>query len=82
MSSLVQRLMKSGVCPNCGSAEVHAGLKVVPKGGVYGSNTIPISIWYGAILENYVCVACGYVESYISDPAKLRKIKEKWPRVK
>jgi hypothetical protein len=32
-------------------------------------------------LDNYVCVACGYVESYILDASKLRKITEKWPKV-
>lgn len=34
-----------------------------------------------ADLTTYVCTACGYVESYISDRKKLRVIAEKWDRV-
>jgi hypothetical protein len=32
-------------------------------------------------LDNYVCVACGYVESYVLDASSLGKIAEKWPKV-
>lgn len=77
-----QNLMKSGTCPNCGSSDVYAGTNITFKGGRYGSNTVPISAWYGAMLDNYVCVNCGYLESYISDRARLDKIKEKWVKVK
>mgnify|MGYP000197292417 CR=1 FL=1 len=31
-----------------------------------------------APLDNYVCINCGYVESYIADSRKLKKIKEKF----
>jgi hypothetical protein len=44
------------------------------------ANTIPITAWSNAALDNYVCVNCGYVESYIADSAKLWKIAQKWPR--
>jgi predicted RNA-binding Zn-ribbon protein involved in translation (DUF1610 family) len=74
--------VKSGTCPNCGSSEVYAGAKVGLKAGVYGSNTIPISFWYSGILDNYVCVDCGYVESYISDRARLEEVRKKWVKVK
>ena len=76
--------MKSGQCPKCGSFEVYSGAYVTNKRGNYGSNTIPVS---GGIfpqlapLDNYVCVNCGYVESYISDEEQLQRIAEKWPRV-
>ena len=75
--------MKSGRCPKCGSTEVHAGTRVSAKGGVYGSNSIPIGAlgFSYAALDNYVCATCGYVESYIADEDKLRKIALKWPRV-
>ncbi|MBZ0310188.1 MAG: hypothetical protein K8I82_29275 [Anaerolineae bacterium] len=78
--------MKSGICPKCGSKDVYAGSTLPPRGkaGPHEVNSIPITA--GVLpsvvaLDNYVCVNCGYVESYISDPAKLHKIAEHWPRV-
>jgi predicted nucleic-acid-binding Zn-ribbon protein len=76
--------MKSGQCPKCGSFDVRSGAYVPGKTGNYTSNTIPVS---GGIfarrvaLDNYVCVKCGYVESYISDEDELHRIADKWPRV-
>jgi predicted nucleic-acid-binding Zn-ribbon protein len=75
--------MKSGGCPKCGSNDVHSGEEVPVKAGLNNSNSIPIYGKYwtrSASLDNYVCVNCGYVESYISDPKILRKIAEEWPR--
>jgi hypothetical protein len=40
-----------------------------------------MTFWSAAPLDNYVCVACGYVESYVGDATKLQKIVENWPRV-
>ena len=66
--------MKDGVCPKCGSKDVHCGAKI---GRVRISNfAMP------ATLDNYVCIRCGYVESYISDTMKLFQIARKWPKVK
>ncbi len=73
--------MKNGICPKCGSKAVYSGVDVLMKGGGHGSNTIPITSWTMARLDNYVCVDCGFVESYIADREKLEKIIEKWPRV-
>ena len=75
--------MKSGVCPKCGSQEVYSGehLPRWTKQGSYWANSVPITGWNYGELDNYVCVDCGYVESYIGNRAKLHKIAEKWPRV-
>jgi predicted nucleic-acid-binding Zn-ribbon protein len=76
--------MKSGQCPKCGSFDVYSGAYVPDKSGGYGSNTIPVSgglFSRSVALDNYVCVNCGYVESYISDEEQLRRIADKWPRV-
>jgi len=70
--------MRKGQCPKCGSADVRTSSQVSNTGGHMG---IQITLWSYARLENYVCVACGYVESYIRDASKLRKITEKWPKV-
>lgn len=79
MDSKTQRGMRSGICPNCGNSEVYAGTDVKVKKGRY--NVIPIALLTEAALDNYVCVECGYVESYVADRAKLEKIKAKWQKV-
>jgi predicted nucleic-acid-binding Zn-ribbon protein len=74
--------MRSGICPKCGSSDVYAGTELgYNKSGSNYSNTIPISFWYTAALDNYVCGQCGYVESYIAKESDLRRIREKWPLV-
>ena len=73
--------MKDGICPKCGSSNVRSGVDVIMKGGGHGANTIPITAFTSARLDNYVCVDCGFVESYVADQEKLDKIIEKWPRV-
>ena len=73
--------MKDGICPKCGSDQVYTGADVLMKGCGHGSNTIPITTFTSARLDNYVCAGCGYVESYIADPYKMEKIIERWPRV-
>jgi predicted nucleic-acid-binding Zn-ribbon protein len=73
--------VKNGKCPKCGSKEVYCGDDVHPKSGPFGSNSIPVSLTSIASLDNYVCTDCGYLESYIADPAKLKEIFVKWRRV-
>ena len=73
--------MKTGICPKCSSHEVFSGAGVALKKGPFGSNSIPIGITSIAALDNLVCVECGYVESYVSDPDKLAEISRKWARV-
>ena len=73
--------MKTGICPKCSSHEVFSGAGVALKKGPFGSNSIPIGITSIAALDNLVCVDCGYVESYVSDPDKLAEISRKWARV-
>jgi hypothetical protein len=34
-----------------------------------------------ARVEDFICVACGLTESYITDRAKLDAIKKSWARV-
>jgi hypothetical protein len=74
--------MKKGKCPKCGSADVRSSLGV--KGREYGEST---AIQIGGSLlprtarvDNYICISCGYLESYVSDQKKLRLIAEHWPR--
>ena len=73
--------MKTGICPKCTSSEVYSGAGIALKKGPFGSNAIPIALTSIAALDNYVCISCGYVESYISDPGKLAEISRKWDNV-
>ena len=72
--------MKNETCPKCGSHEIYSGEDVYPKSGPFASNAIPVSLTSIAALDNYVCTQCGYVESYIADPHKLKEISKKWSK--
>jgi hypothetical protein len=76
-----QRQMKNGKCPRCGGTEIHSGVNVPLKSGPFASNAIPISLTSMAALDNYVCTACGLVESYIAEPTKLEEVVKTWARV-
>jgi len=71
--------MKKGACPKCQSKEVYSGARISVKSGMNQCNTIPITGWSIAPLDNYVCGQCGYVESYIAKEKHLLAIKKKWP---
>jgi predicted nucleic-acid-binding Zn-ribbon protein len=69
--------MKNGQCPKCNQTNVyvsdsgtgiqHGELPTLPLGGALdGTMTIKF--------KDYVCVNCGYSESYIDDPKVLAKI--------
>ncbi len=73
--------MKNGQCPKCGSREVYSGANIPLKSGPFTSNAIPISLTSMAALDNYVCVACGLVESYVADSTKLEDIVKNWDKV-
>lgn len=73
--------MRSGICPKCESDKIYSGASLPLKKGPFGSNSIPVSLTSIAALDNYVCVACGYVESYVSEPDKLTEIAKKWARM-
>jgi len=70
--------MKKGVCPKCQSKEVYGGGKAAKSSGFQNSNTIPVTGFRAASLENYVCGRCGYVESYIAKEKDMAAIKKKW----
>jgi len=73
--------MKSGICPKCQSREIYSGRKIKNKSGNHFNNTIPVTVWSHATLDNYVCGRCGYMESYLAKTKELEKIKQKWPQV-
>ncbi len=68
--------MRSGICSKCGHGTVYSGRDVSVKSSI--GNTIPINFREYAPLDNYVCTTCGYVERYISDENKLKRISDQW----
>lgn len=75
--------MKNGTCSKCGLQNVYSSGEVIGKHGTHTAPHIPLGgTWGGAIaLEHYICVDCGYVESYVSNHIALRQITERWTRV-
>jgi predicted nucleic-acid-binding Zn-ribbon protein len=73
--------MKNGQCPRCGSKEIYSGANIPLKSGPFAGNAIPISLLSMAALDNYVCVGCGLVESYIADASKLEEVVKSWDKV-
>jgi predicted nucleic-acid-binding Zn-ribbon protein len=73
--------MKQGKCPKCGSLNIYSAEDLPLKSGPFGSNSIPVSLTAMAALDNYVCVDCGLVESYVTDEYMLKKIAKKWKAV-
>ncbi len=69
--------MRDGQCPKCGEHEIHLQI-----GRNDYRNQLSISGLRYALLDNYVCAACGYVESYVARRDHLNSIAEKWPKVR
>lgn len=73
--------MRDGICPKCGLDSVHAkrnGMKFGEEGAlVYTSGPVtrPTPVDY------YVCINCGYIETYLAEPTKLEQIARSWPRI-
>ena len=75
--------MKDGICPKCKSSEVYHGpTGEVATGWSFNSASfIPMTMWHGAGLTNYVCTECGYVERYVVTLSDRATIAAKWEKV-
>jgi hypothetical protein len=74
-------LKADGLCPRCSSDRIASGAEAKDKEGQRGSNRIPLDALHYATLDNYLCLDCGYLESYISDRGALNRIAKDWPKV-
>jgi hypothetical protein len=75
-------LKLDGICPRCASDNIRSGAAIDGKEGLRGGNRIPLDAQHTASLDNYICLDCGYTESYISDRDALKRIEKLWPKVK
>jgi predicted nucleic-acid-binding Zn-ribbon protein len=75
--------MKDGICSKCGSSNVYRGpVGWVATGWAFkDSALLPMTMMSGAVLTNYVCTACGYVERYVESPTDKNTIAENWEKV-
>ena len=79
----MEKGLKSGVCPQCGHAEIYYterdNHKIIPQefenwpAMAFSSATDRLN------LDNLVCGNCGYVEFYVR-PRSLEKVKKTWDR--
>lgn len=74
--------MVTSECPKCGSQDVYRHRS---PPGMPGVSTITLGDGLvfnqnNALLDNYVCTNCGYVELYLSDPKQLNYITDHWER--
>lgn len=74
-------LKHDGICPQCGASTVKSGADIEGKEGLRGSNRLPIDLMHSVAVDNYVCVQCGYTESYIADRRALNRIEKQWQKV-
>lgn len=81
MSNKNPSLKDNGICQQCGASSIKSGAKIDDKEGLRGSNRLPIDSKISVALDNYICVNCGYIESYISNRSMLNRIKKQWKKV-
>lgn len=74
-------LKDDGMCARCGAQSVRSGARIEGKEGLRGSNRIPIDSKISVELDNYICLDCGFVESYISNRGILNRIQKYWQKV-
>jgi predicted nucleic-acid-binding Zn-ribbon protein len=88
--------MKNGICPKCSSNYIRFKKNNVGEYADSGGwfryiplNTVPIGAKTGffadkplfAEVDNYICIECGYVESYISNQEHLDFVAQNWDAV-
>ena len=72
--------VKNGSCPKCAASDVYREADA-PAFGRPAFRHIPISAAVSVQVEHYVCGGCGYVETYVTNRADLRRIADAWFRV-
>ncbi len=65
--------MKNRTCPKCGKKEIY-----FKQNRQWNKRNIWITDFSEGVLSYYVCVNCGYLESYLEREKDLEKIKRKW----
>lgn len=80
--------MRNGICPKCSSHSIHAA-RGGYKFGTEGSLVAHIEPGFRGIrptvqadgIWQFMCVDCGYMESYAADAALTDFVRRNWPAV-
>lgn len=72
--------MKNGRCPKCESCEIYRKREGI-RTGIGDRIKVSVSWWWSAMLDDYVCANCGYVESYVPEESDRHEIASKWDKV-
>jgi predicted RNA-binding Zn-ribbon protein involved in translation (DUF1610 family) len=69
--------LRSGKCPMCGSSEIYENTETAKNGD---SGQVAAGKWGTSKLTliRYLCVDCGYVESYVDNPKDREKALKHW----
>lgn len=80
--------MKKGICPKCQSSHIYRGFQspLRAESGMLHLEAIANNTGYNLLLEAYVCVDCGFVETYVAERSRerlgvLALDKRNWSRV-
>ena len=68
-------MRESHICPKCTSADVVPIVKDNPY------TSLPIGLLRAVLLERWVCLSCGFVESYVKDLDKLNELRNRYGRL-
>jgi predicted nucleic-acid-binding Zn-ribbon protein len=71
--------MNKGLCPRCGSKNVYR--RSFTFWSASFADIMKIKAGLSGYPDRYVCVDCGFIETYLSDPAARTKIAQTWTRV-
>lgn len=76
-------LLKSGICPECGSKEVYTNENLPDRGD---RRQLAISSFKCLLINCYLCTVCGHFEEYVSgkdmkDMDIIDKLKSSWEKV-
>ncbi len=76
--------MKNGTCPKCNSKTVHTmrkGISFGTSSGFYVRISSEFASKSLTQVDDYICTACGYFETYLEDRAKLDAVAKDWKKV-
>jgi hypothetical protein len=72
--------MQDGKCRNCGKGSVHYRSCGNSMFDLTTAHKTPLGNASYAVFKDYVCVTCGYSESFVEDEKTREAIKTSWPQ--
>ena len=75
--------MKDGKCPKCNATTVYTKTRGIHYGnrGPFVDISNETASKSVKEVDVYICISCGYFESYLLDPGRLHAIARDWDKV-